>query len=74
MLDKYITIKESKIIAKQTSTGIWYCSELPAENVKELDVLIGEVNTVLNKYNKKEKTSSVPKSKEDKKPPVKGLD
>ena len=52
MFEKYITIKESKIIAKQTSSGIWYCSELPADNVKELDALIGEVNQVLNKYNK----------------------
>ena len=52
MFEKYITIKESKIIAKQTSSGIWYCSELPADSTKELDGLIGEVNKVLNKYNK----------------------
>ena len=52
MLDKYITIKESKIIAKQTSSGIWYCSELPADTVRDLDALIGEVNRVLNKYNR----------------------
>ena len=52
MFEKYITIKESKIVAKQTSNGVWYCSELPADTVRDLDVLIGEVNTVLNKYNK----------------------
>jgi len=52
MFEKYIAIKEASIIAKQTSGGIWYCSELPAKNVKELDALIGEVNKVLNKYNK----------------------
>jgi hypothetical protein len=52
MFEKYIVIKESNIIAKQTSNGIWYCSELPAKNVKELDALIGEVNAVLNRYNK----------------------
>ena len=36
-------IKDTKIEAKQTSTGIWYCSNLPAENVRELDSLIGDV-------------------------------
>jgi hypothetical protein len=53
MFEKYITIKESKIIAKQTSSGVWYCSELPAENPKELDSLISQVNGILNKYNGK---------------------
>lgn len=68
MFEKYITIKESKIIAKQTSSGIWYCSELPADTIKELDQLIGDVNKILNKYNNgKEKT---PKKE---KPAVKGL-
>ena len=52
MFEKYITIKESKIVAKQTSNGVWYCSELPADTVRDLDALIGEVNTVLNKYNR----------------------
>ena len=52
MFEKYITIKDASIVAKQTSGGIWYCSELPAKNVKELDALIGQVNQVLNKYNK----------------------
>lgn len=61
MFEKYITIKDTKIIAKQTSAGIWYCSELPADTVKELDVLIGKINGVLNKYNKKTtKTSLTP--------------
>ena len=44
-------IKDVNIVAKQTSGGIWYCSELPVKTVKELDLLIGEVNSVLNKYN-----------------------
>lgn len=70
MFEKFISIKESKIIAKQTSTGIWYCSELPADNVKELDALIGEVNKVLNKYNKK----GVEKKTTPTKPEVKGLE
>ena len=69
MFEKYITIKESKIVAKQTSSGIWYCSELPVDTVYELDNLIGEVNTVLNKYNNgKEKKKETPKKLE-----VKGL-
>ena len=72
MLDKYITIKDKPITCGQTSNGIWYCKELPAETVKELDVLIGEINQILNKYNNKQET------KKSKKPiltkNVKGLD
>jgi hypothetical protein len=63
MFEKYIMIKDTKIEAKQTSTGIWYCSNLPAENVRELDALIGDVNKVLNKYNKKEKDKSDTRNK-----------
>jgi len=47
------------IIAGQTSNGVWYCKELPAENPGELKLLMGMVNAVLNEYNikieKKEK-------------------
>jgi len=72
MFEKYITIKESNIVAKQTAGGVWYCSELPARTTIELDGLIGEVNKILNKYNdvhvKKPK-----ESKADPKPIVKGL-
>lgn len=68
MFEKYITIKESNIVAKQTASGTWYCSELPARTTKELDVLIGEVNNILNKYN------DVKKPRETKtEPNVKGL-
>ena len=73
MFEKYISIKESNIIAKQTSGGIWYCSELPARTTIELDGLIGEVNKILNKYN----SNGVKKPKEtktDPKPAVKGLE
>jgi len=70
MFEKYISIKESNILAKQTASGIWYCSELPARTTKELDVLIGEINKILNKYN----DSHVKKPKETKtEPNVKGL-
>ena len=55
MFEKYITIKETKIICGQNASGIWYCKELPADHTRELDFLIGQVNTILNKYNKKEK-------------------
>jgi len=47
MFEKYITIKESNIVVKQTAGGVWYCSELPAHTTVELDVLIGEVNDIL---------------------------
>lgn len=61
MFEKYITIKESNIVAKQTSGGVWYCSELPARTTVELDSLIGEVNTILNKYNTIIKKTKEPK-------------
>lgn len=51
MFEKYISIKESNIVVKQTSGGVWYCSELPAHTTIELEGLIGEVNRILNKYN-----------------------
>jgi len=51
MLDKYIKINEKKISAGQTSSGVWYCKELIAETPKELENLISEVNSILNKYN-----------------------
>ena len=51
MLDKYITIKDKTIIAKQTSSGRWICDQLPAETTKELERLIGEVNGILNRFN-----------------------
>ena len=72
MLDKYIKINERVIISGQTSSGIWYCKELPANDPKEADVLIGKLNSIYNKYNKKEKPSPKPTPKE-KTPPVKGL-
>lgn len=59
MFEKYITIKESNIVAKQTAGGVWYCSELPARTTKELDVLIGEVNKILNKYNDVKKPKEI---------------
>ena len=69
MLDRYIKINERVIISKQTSSGVWYCAELPSETVKEADQLIGQLNTVYNKYNK---TTTISKKKETT-PPVKGL-
>ena len=68
MLDKYIKINEKVIESKQTSSAIWYCSSVVAETTKEMDGLMGELNRIYNKYNKKEKTKE-PKTKTD----VKGL-
>jgi len=53
MLDKYIKINEKIIESKQTSNGVWYCSSVSAETVKEMDTLIGELNSIYNKYNNK---------------------
>lgn len=54
MLDRYIKINEKIIESKQTSSGVWYCSSVTAENINEMDHLIGELNKIYNKYNKKE--------------------
>lgn len=51
MLDKYIQVNEAKIICGQTSGGVWYCKELPANSTQEMDLLINETNIILNKYN-----------------------
>ena len=53
MFEKYIMIKENKIVCGQTASGIWYCKELPVDSVGELRGLIGEVNNILNEYNEK---------------------
>jgi len=60
MLDKYIKINEKLIVSGQDGkTGMWYCKELPADTTKEMDKLIGELNKIYNKYNKKEKTFDI---------------
>jgi len=66
MLDKYIKINERVIISGQTSSGIWYCKELPAKDTKEADDLIGEMNRIYNKYNKTSKNGSKTQKKTDK--------
>jgi hypothetical protein len=63
MLDRYIKINEAKIVCGQNSGGVWYCKELPAEDVGELNRLIGEINLILNHYNKKSISSPVSSSK-----------
>ena len=67
MLDKYIKINERVIISGQTSTGIWYCKELPAKDPKEADLLIGEMNRIYNTYNKKTRDSVKVKQKKTEK-------
>lgn len=59
MFEKYFVINEAKIICGQTSQGTWYCKELPANTTQEADVLINRMNTILNKYNKAQKTETV---------------
>jgi len=63
MFDKYVKkINEKKIVAGQTSSGVWYCKELVAETTTELKLLIGEVNTM----KKKKKVSPRPLLKKKK--------
>ena len=52
MLDRYFKIEVEKVKARQNADGTWVCSEVKANSVKELDNMIGEINKVLNKYNK----------------------
>ena len=54
IFEKCNMINISNIIAGQNNTGIWLCKELPARNTQELDFLMGIVNGILNKYNKKD--------------------
>ena len=50
--EKYIIIKDEKILVGQyPSTGAWYCKELPASGVEELDIIMNKVIKILNKYN-----------------------
>jgi len=52
MLDKYIKMDDAVIVCGQDAkTSMWYCKELPAHTTAEADVLIGEMNKILNKYN-----------------------
>lgn len=65
MLDKkqYVMLNEEKIVCGQTSKGYWYCKELPADNTAELEIMIGQVNQILNKYNIKEEPEQKNKKK-----------
>jgi len=71
MLDIYKTINEKMIILGQTSSGIWYCKELPCHCVKEAEKKIGEINRICNKYNSCKKEKKISK---EKKPKIKGLE
>ena len=65
MFEKYLVIKENKILCGQNATtGTWYCKELPADSTQELDNLINDINKILNKYNKKEKNTPATPKKE----------
>ena len=71
MLDKYITINDRPIVVGQSSNGFWYTKELVADTTKEADGLMGEMNKICNKYNKKtknntEKEDDKKKGKQDK--------
>jgi len=70
MFEKYIVLNEAKIVCGQTNSGTWYCKELPANSVREMDLLINEVNCILNKYNASNHKNDVSK---DSVKSVKGL-
>lgn len=59
MFEKYILLNDKKIVFGQNNSGIWYCKELPADTLDEMDVLINKANVILNKYNIKEKNNKV---------------
>jgi hypothetical protein len=58
MFDKYVKVNDKKIVAGQTSSGVWYCKEAVAETTGELKSLLSEINKILNEYNKKEEGKS----------------
>jgi len=70
MWDKYIKIEAEKYRVRQNSDGTWICIDLKANTVRELDISIGEVNKVLNKYNsgngKKKTTTTIELKKKPK--------
>ena len=51
MCEIYKKIEVEKYRCRQNSDGTWICSDLKANTITELDLAIGEVNKVLNKYN-----------------------
>jgi len=65
MLDsiKYIKVEVEKYRVKQNSDGTWICIDLKANTIKELDTSIGQVNQVLNRYNKNEDATKKQKKK-----------
>lgn len=65
MFDKYIRMEIEKYRVKQNSDGTWICSDIKANTIKELDINIGEVNKVLNKYNKENDKKKQTKKKND---------
>jgi len=74
ILNRYIIKPESRFVFGQDArTKEWYCKELPTQDMKEADALIGEANRICNKYNKQNEGGR------NKKPPTtpqkgKGLD
>ena len=50
MFDKYIAIEENGK-AGQTSSGLWYCKEIPFKDDKDLLDKITRINKVLNEVN-----------------------
>lgn len=68
MFEKYIIIENEKIYVSQNSSGMWKCDKLPCNDTHDVDHKIGEINTILNKYN----SGNVKKTKTID-PEVKGL-
>ena len=64
MWDKYIKIEAEKYRVGQNSDGTWICIDLKANTVRELDISIGEVNKVLNKYNSQNSSDKEKKTKD----------
>lgn len=71
MFDRYIKNEVEKYRVKQNSDGTWICSDLKANTIIELDICIGKVNCILNKYNNEKIEEPV---KRIRKPRVKGLE
>lgn len=80
MLDTIYKIQGKDLLFGQDARSKeWYCKELPAKNMKEAGVLMGEANKLCNEHNEKmynksfPEPASKPKKKKEEKPEVKGL-
>jgi len=69
----YVNVGADKASVKQNSNGIWICNEITINDkhiddaISGIDVCIGKMNKILNKYNVKEIKNKKEKKRDEKK-------